>query len=395
MRHVRDDERRTRLARRHALAPAHRLGDPVAATRAMTVLHATEPGTVYLSLLARVHDLTVAEVDRALYEERALVKQLAMRRTLFLFPRDLLPAAWGSASARVAGTIGARLAKEVENAGVATDGAAWLEAARRAVRTRLADGAELDARTLREELPEIADRIDVAVGKSYGANVALAPRVLTQLAVEAELVRGRNAGHWRTSRPQWTLMERWLGERPAPLEAHDGWAELARRWLATFGPGTAEDLRWWLGATAGIVRRALSDLEAVAVSLDDGTTGWLLPDDTDPEPPVEPWAALLPVLDATVMGWKERGFLLGEHGEALFDGNGNAGTTAWWDGRAVGCWVQDAAGAVHVDLLEDPGPAGRAALAVETERLGAWLGGVRVGTVYPSAAMKRALAALG
>ena len=164
MRHVGDDERRTRLARRHALAPAHRLGDPVAATRAMTVLHATEPGTVYLSLLARVHDLTVAEVDRALYEERALVKQLAMRRTLFLFPRDLLPAAWGSASARVAGTIGARLAKDVENAGVATDGAAWLEAAKQAVRTRLADGAELDARTLREELPEIAHRIDLAVG---------------------------------------------------------------------------------------------------------------------------------------------------------------------------------------------------------------------------------------
>jgi hypothetical protein len=395
MRHVSDDERRTRLARRHADAPAHRLGDPVAATRAMTVLHATEPGTVYLSLLARVRDLTVADVDRALYEERAVVKQLAMRRTLFLFPRDLLPAAWGSASARVAGTIGARLAKEVENAGVATDGAAWLEAARRAVRTRLADGAELDARTLREELPEIADRIDIAVGKSYGANVALAPRVLTQLAVEAELVRGRNAGHWRTSRPQWTLMERWLGERPAPLEAHAGWAELVRRWLATFGPGTAEDLRWWLGATAAIVRRALSDVEAVEVSLDDGTTGWLLPDDTDPEPPVEPWAALLPVLDATVMGWKERGFLLGEHGDVLFDGNGNAGTTAWWDGRAVGCWVQDAAGAVHVELLQDPGPAGRAALAVEAARLEAWLGGVRVGTVYPSPAMKRGLAALG
>jgi hypothetical protein len=395
MRHVSDDERRTRLARRHAVAPAHRLGDPVAATRAMTVLHATEPGTVYLSLLARVRDLTVADVDRALYEERAVVKQLAMRRTLFLFPRDLLPAAWGSASARVAGTIGTRLAKEVENAGVATDGAAWLEAARRAVRTRLADGAELDARTLREELPEIADRIDIAVGKSYGANVALAPRVLTQLAVEAELVRGRNAGHWRTSRPQWTLMERWLGERPAPFEAHAGWAELGRRWLATFGPGTAEDLRWWLGATAAIVRRALSDVEAVEVSLDDGTTGWLLPDDTDPAPPGEPWAALLPVLDATVMGWKERGFLLGEHGDVLFDGNGNAGTTAWWDGRAVGCWVQDAAGAVHVELLQDPGPAGRAALAVEAARLEAWLGGVRVGTVYPSPAMKRGLAALG
>ena len=31
---------------------------------------------------------------------------------------------------------------------------------------------------------------------------------------------------------------------------------------------------------------------------------------------VEPWAALLPVLDPTVMGWKERGFYLGPHGAA-------------------------------------------------------------------------------
>ena len=71
----------------------------------MTVLHSTEPATVYLSVRARVDGVTVADVDRALYEDRTLVKQLAMRRTLFVFPRDLLPAAWGSASARVAATL--------------------------------------------------------------------------------------------------------------------------------------------------------------------------------------------------------------------------------------------------------------------------------------------------
>ncbi len=49
VRHIDDDERRARLARRHALPPGSRVADPVAATRAMTVLHATEPPTVYLS----------------------------------------------------------------------------------------------------------------------------------------------------------------------------------------------------------------------------------------------------------------------------------------------------------------------------------------------------------
>ena len=54
MRHISDDERRARLVTRHGIAPATRLDDADAATRAMTALHATEPATVYLSLLARV-----------------------------------------------------------------------------------------------------------------------------------------------------------------------------------------------------------------------------------------------------------------------------------------------------------------------------------------------------
>ena len=159
MRHISDDERRARLALRHAVAPGCRVGDPVTATRAMTVLHATEPASVYLSLFARVDGLRVADVDRALYEDRSLVKQLAMRRTLFVFPRDLLPHAWGSASARVATQLRARLAKEVEGAGLAADGAAWLEAAGSAVLAHLEGGVELSARDLREQVPEIAGRI--------------------------------------------------------------------------------------------------------------------------------------------------------------------------------------------------------------------------------------------
>lgn len=172
-----------------------------------------------------------------------------------------------------------------------------------------------------------------------------------------------------------------------------GYALLVRRWLHTFGPGTEADLRWWLGATLGAVRAALGDVGAVPVGLDraDAGPGWLLPEDTAPVDEPGEWVALLPTMDPTVMGWQAREFYLGQHRAQTFDSAGNAGTTAWWNGRIVGCWVQDPDGRVRVHLLEDVPPRVREALDHEAERLTAWLDGVVVTTIYASAAMKAAL----
>jgi hypothetical protein len=384
MRHVTDDERRARLAVRHALAPVSRFDTPEAATRAMTVLHATEPATVYLSCWARVSSLRVADVDRALYADRTLVKQLAMRRTLFVFPRDLLPAVWPSASARVAGTERSRMAKDAARAGLAPDGDDWLDRTRDAVLAALADVP--DGRTaleIRQAVPAIDVKVEVSPGESWSAS----SRVLTHLGATADLVRGANTGRWHTSRPRWTLMRHWLDEVPASWSAADGYREIVRRWLQTFGPGTEDDLVWWLGATKAVVRAALAGLDAVPVSLDRGATGWLLPDDLGEVADPGPWVALLPVLDPTVMGWKGRDFYLGPHRERLFERRGNAGTTAWVDGRVVGCWVQDDAGAVQVRLLERVSARSHSALRAEALRLTGWLGGFRVPMAYMSPAM--------
>ena len=88
--------------------------------------------------------------------------------------------------------------------------------------------------------------------------------------------------------------------------------------------------------------------------------------------------ALLPALDPTVMGWKERAWYLGEHAPALFDRSGNAGPTVWWNGRIVGGWVQRKDGEVVFRLLEDVGAEATAAVAAEAERLAEWLGETRV-----------------
>ena len=387
MREVTDAQRRARLGARHALSA--RAGTVAEAVEQMTCLHATEPASVYLSVCARA-DASRSEIDEALYAERSVVKQLAMRRTLFAFPRDLLPAVWGSASARVLGQLRTRLAKEVESNGLADDGAAWLGTMfDEVLRSLRAEGPSTTAE-LRERIPALAQRLELAPGKAYGGSFPIAPRLLGTLAVGGQIVRGANNGGWHVSRPLWVLTEDWLGEPVRHAEPEVGYRVLVERWLRTFGPGTEADLVWWLGATKGVVRRALGELGAVEVGLREGV-GYLLPDDLDDVPEPEPWAALLPVLDPTTMGWKQRRFYLDE-GDVphLFDTNGNAGTTAWWAGRVVGCWVQDDEGVVSVVLRHDIGDQGTRALDAEASRLTEWLDGHRVGTVYTSPLMRSA-----
>lgn len=360
----------------------------LAAATAMTAVHATEPASVHLGLRARVAGLSVADVEAALYEQRSLVKQLAMRRTLFAFPRDLLPAAWGSASARVAATEAARLARDLERSGVAADGPAWLRQAAAAVVDHLSGGAELDAAGVRAAVPQAGGRIRQGSGR-WSAEAHLTPRLLTVLGARADLVRGHNAGHWRISRPQWTATTAWLGAEPAPLGEAAGYAELVRRWLWAFGPGTEADLSWWLGSTKTAARAALAAVSATPVELESGQIGWVLPGDAESVPDPGDWAALLPALDSTVMGWKQRDFYLDPADVPyLFDANGNAGTTAWWNGRVVGCWVQDAAGSVRVIPRAPLPSAAVTALDSAAAELTDWLDGVVVNSIYASPQMR-------
>ena len=109
----------------------------------------------------------------------------------------------------------------------------------------------------------------------------------------------------------------------------------------------------------------------------------MLPDDLDDTAAAAPWIALLPPLDPTPMGWKERDWYLGPHKGHVFDRNGNAGATIWCDGRIVGGWRLQG-GDVEVQLLEDVGRTARRAIDAEAARLTGWLAGVKVQPRFPS-----------
>jgi hypothetical protein len=184
-------------------------------------------------------------------------------------------------------------------------------------------------------------------------------------------------------------------------------AELARRYLATYGPASTADLKWWTGWTLGQARAALAAVGAVEVALTGSGppgparraagvgpaagTGWLLPGDLDPVPAPRPWVALLPSLDPTTMGWQQRDWYLGGYGSSLFDRNGNAGPTVWADGRIIGGWAQRRAGEVVHQLLEDTGNETATAVAEAAADLEAWLGPLRITPRFPTP-LQRSLA---
>jgi len=381
MRRMDDEERRARIGRRHRLASSAAATDAVEATDALVALHATDPATVHLSVAARVPGTTVAATERALYDDRTLLRMLGMRRTVFVVRAALVPVVQAACTDEIAVRQRKLLVKHLAEAGVApdTEGAGrWLRQVEEATAMALTERGSATAAELSEDVPLLRTRLSMAEGKAYAAQPYVTSRVLFQLAADGRIVRGRPLGTWLSGQHQWSPIEKWLPDAPVPVStAEEARAELARRWLAAFGPGTSADLQWWTGWNGGQTKKALAAVSAVEVDLG-RVTGYVLPGDEDPVEPAEPWVALLPGLDPTPMGWKERDWYLGDHKPLLFDSTGNVGSTVWCDGRIVGGWGQPASGEVRFRLLEDIGAEATAAVDAEAARWTAWLEGTRV-----------------
>jgi hypothetical protein len=371
------EERRARLARRHFLAPGSAARDPVELAGGLVGLHATDPATVFLAARARLQRSVVEEVEHALYEERSLLRMIGMRRTLFVLPLELAAVVHAACTQSIAAAQRRRYAKLIEEGGIAVDGLAWLDEAAAATLRALEARGEAYASELSADVPKLREKLHYGEGKTWAGSTSMTSWVLFLLAAEGRIVRGRPRGAWTSSQWSWVPAASWLPEPLPRLEPEAARAELASRWLTSYGPAGVADLKWWTGWTLTQTRAALAAIDAVEVDLD-GTPGFILAGDLESEPQPEPWAALLPSLDPTVMGWRERVWYLGEHAPALFDRNGNAGPTVWWNGRIVGGWAGRKEGEIVFRLLEDVGAEGVQAIEAEAQRLEAWLGETNV-----------------
>ncbi|MGW0761738.1 winged helix DNA-binding domain-containing protein [Streptomyces sp. NPDC002814] len=369
-------ERRVRVGLRHRLVGAVRAGVPEEVARSLVALHGTDPATVYLAVGARLGDAgrTVAETGRALYEDGSLVRMHGMRNTVFVFPTDLTAVVHASTGIAVAARERANLIKQMA-AGGAPD-AAWLKEVEEATLAVLERRGQATAAELAQDEPRLRQQFRYGAGKSYEGLHTVSTRLLRLLGQEGKVVRGRPLGSWTSSQFRWA---------PAPphpeLDIAESQAALLGRWLAACGPATEADLKWWTGWRVTEVRRALEAIGAEEVRLDEGT-GYVTAGDTAPVTgPAEPWAALLPALDPTAMGWQHRDWYLSpDLRPALFDRSGNVGPTVWWNGRVIGGWAQRADGEIVWRVLDGDGVGSEAeaAIVAEAERLRGWVGSTRI-----------------
>ncbi|MEW2352240.1 winged helix DNA-binding domain-containing protein [Spirillospora sp. NPDC029432] len=372
-------ERRARLGVRHRLAPGAAAADPPEVARSLVAVHSTDPSSVYLGTLARMAGGDLGTVERALYDDRTLIRLLAMRRTVFVTALDVAPVVQAACSRAVAERERRKLIGMLAEAGVGgADPEGWLEDAEAAGEKALAARGEATAAELASDDPLLGTQIVLSKGKKYEGRQNVASRVLLLLAAQGRAVRGRPRGSWTSHQYRWSPLELWCPDGLADWETGAAEVELARRWLRAYGPATADDLRWWTGWTKTRTAKALAALDTAEVVLDGGADGLVLADDLEPVPEPEPWAALLPALDSTPMGWQAREWFLGEHGPKLFDRMGNVGPTVWWNGRIVGGWAQDRDGAIVCRFLEDAGSEAAAAVEAAAERRAELLGGVRL-----------------
>ncbi|WP_174887068.1 winged helix DNA-binding domain-containing protein [Streptomyces abyssomicinicus] len=381
MRTITVEQRRARLGRRHLLTPGDRAADPAEAARSVVALHGTDPSSVHLSCWARTTGCGVAEVERALYDDRTLIRLLAMRRTVFVTTLDRAAVLQAACSRDVAARERRKLVTMLAESGLG-DGTGpgaehWLAGAEAAALASLEARGEATAAELAADDPRLAERVVIGRGSRNEARPSVAARLLLLLAADGRAVRGRPRGSWTSHQYRWSPLERWCPQGLADLPDAEAATELARLWLRSFGPAPAEDLQWWTGWTRTRTRQALAGLDLVEADLD-GTPGLLLADDQDDVPEPEPWAALLPALDPTPMGWQRREWFLGPHGPKLFDRAGNIGPSVWWNGRVVGGWTTDERGRVVHRFLEDVGAGARAAVRAEADRLTALLDGTRI-----------------
>jgi Winged helix DNA-binding domain len=320
---------------RHALAePATDLS-PAGIAGVLCGAHAQVPSAAELSIGRRIARATRADVQRALWAERTLVKTFGPRGTIHLLPTADLPMWTGALSALPSSVPthpeGVRFPSEQAEEVLAAIGGA------------LAD-TELTVDELTEAIADLAG--PWAVERTMDAFQDKWPRwrqLTSTAAHRGMLCFGPDRGRKVT----YTNPHRWLpGFRPAAGDA--ALRTLVTRYLYAYGPATPQHFAKWLAIppryAAGVFGQLAGELERVEL---DGEPAWAVAGDTGTPARPHRGIRLLPYFDAYVVAGQPREQLYpGAAAARALTPAGQAGNypVLLVDGVAGGVWHQRRSG---------------------------------------------------
>lgn len=343
--------------RRHGLAPPYAAGTPLAeVTATICGVHAQVLSAGEVSLALRVDGATRADVRRALWEERSLVKTFGPRGTVHLLPtRDL--ASWCAALAEVPwrSPFGDGVRLEPEQLDEVVDAIG-----------RALSGAELTTDELDEAI--VADLGAWAGERVMPAFQDLWPRwrqAVTLAARRGVLCFAPDRGR----RVTYTNPQRFLDLAPVPGE--QAVEALVRGYLHAYGPATAESFARWLAAPPAWATRAFARAGLVELEVE-GDVVWAVAGDD--------WSAeegltgvhLLPYFDAFLVGSQPRERLFpGRAATRALAPSGQAGNypVLLVDGVVAGVWHQKLSGRRVTVTVEPLGTLNRTRLRQLEQRV--------------------------
>jgi uncharacterized protein YcaQ len=354
-----------RLARHHLLAR------PSAAKMLQVAgeiggVQAQVMSSAELQLWARVDGLAADAVAAALWQDRTLVKTWAMRGTLHLLAVEDFPLLVAALS-----TLKRFQQKSwLKYFGLTQE---TLDALMVGMREMLSDegmtreevAAAIAERTGRPELREL-------MLSSWGA-------LLKPPAFQGYVCFGPNRGQNVT----FVQAEAWLGEGKATplLSGEEAKQEIARRYLAVYGPDTSDNFARWFGLATSDAKKLFRSLgdELAAVEVE-GWPAWALATAADDEGEETAGVVrLLPGFDPyTIALYRQPGVLDEEHQPKVSRPQGWISPVVLVGGRMAGVWEYEKKRdrIVVTATMFRPASAGvQAGIEAEAARLGAFLGG--------------------
>ncbi len=322
-------------------------------------VQAQEPSAAVLAVWARSGGLVASQVEHAQVGERSVVRTWCMRGTLHLLAAEdlswLLPLL-GPVFVRKSRRRYAELGLTEEIFAEAT----------RAIQRTLGNAGPLTRAELARQLAE----------EGVPTEGQAAYHLLRHAGLEGLVCFGPD----RAGEPTYVLLEDWV-EVCGGMEVDAARAELARRYLAAYGPASPEDFASWSGLSVSEARAGFETVLDELMEVDmDGSTAWNPKSRAvwlDEPRRGEVVVRLLPGFDPYLLGYRNRDLTVpGRYAKRIHPGGGVLRPTLLVDGQAAGTWKQKRRGVglvVTVEPFESLGRKVIHALEDEVRDLGRFL----------------------